>query len=400
MKALCAAGLLQQYHIQFDALLNLTPFSLSKEQKEKKLGQILDLLHQYHLQQCLPYQQIQQKIHTSQSGFSANKIEVQSDVAADLSKHQTIQGSKEHIDVKPIAAHPFLAVRLFKQQALSSISAENTFKVLRSSGTTGQAPAKVFLDKSTSARQSKVLVNILQNILGRERVPMLVIDTASVARGRGHFSARTAGIQGLSFFGRKHVYALNEDMTINWQAVDDFFHQHGSGPILIFGFTFMLWQYFIEPAMHEGRSFAAKKTLIMHSGGWKKLASKAVDNPRFKASCEKVVNGSKVHSFYGMAEQVGSIFIECEYGHLHAPNMADVIIRHPRDFSECAVGEIGLIQVLSAIPTSYPGHSILTEDLGQLLGEDDCQCGRLGKYFEIIGRIPKVEVRGCSDTHE
>ena len=66
----------------------------------------------------------------------------------------------------------------------------------------------------------------------------------------------------------------------------------------------------------------------------------------------------------------------------------------------CSVGEQGIVQVLSPLPGSYPGHSLLTEDTGVLLGEDDCPCGRLGKYFSIIGRIPRAEIRGCSDTYE
>ena len=42
----------------------------------------------------------------------------------------------------------------------------------------------------------------------------------------------------------------------------------------------------------------------------------------------------------------------------------------------------GLIQLFSLLPKSYPGHSLLTEDEGVLLGEDDCKCGRHGKYFK------------------
>ena len=45
-------------------------------------------------------------------------------------------------------------------------------------------------------------------------------------------------------------------------------------------------------------------------------------------------------------------------------------------------------------------HSLLTEDEGILLGEDDCPCGRKGKYFRIIGRLQNAEIRGCSDTYE
>ena len=40
------------------------------------------------------------------------------------------------------------------------------------------------------------------------------------------------------------------------------------------------------------------------------------------------------------------------------------------------------------------------QDEGRILGEDDCPCGRKGKYFEILGRIQRAEVRGCSDTYE
>jgi hypothetical protein len=55
--------------------------------------------------------------------------------------------------------------------------------------------------------------------------------------------------------------------------------------------------------------------------------------------------------------------------------------------------------LLSLIPKSYPGHSILTEDLGTIYGVDNCQCGRKGKYFKVHGRIKSAEIRGCSDTY-
>ena len=59
-----------------------------------------------------------------------------------------------------------------------------------------------------------------------------------------------------------------------------------------------------------------------------------------------------------------------------------------------------MIQAVSLLPGSYPGHSILTEDEGVILGEDDCPCGRKGKYFRVIGRIRNAEVRGCSDAYD
>ena len=100
-----------------------------------------------------------------------------------------------------------------------------------------------------------------------------------------------------------------------------------------------------------------------------------------------------------MVEQTGSIYMECECGHLHTPVFSDVIFRRASDFSMADIGEKGIIQVVSILPFSYPGHSLLTEDEGILLGEDDCSCGRLGKYFKIAGRLKNAEIRGCSDTY-
>ena len=70
------------------------------------------------------------------------------------------------------------------------------------------------------------------------------------------------------------------------------------------------------------------------------------------------------------------------------------------DFSVADTGEKGLVQVASVLPRSYPGHILLTEDEGRVLGEDDCPCGRKGRYFEILGRVKQAEIRGCSDTYE
>ena len=119
----------------------------------------------------------------------------------------------------------------------------------------------------------------------------------------------------------------------------------------------------------------------------------------FHRRMEETCGLKDIHDYYGMVEQTGCIYMECEYGHLHVSNFSDVIVRRPQDFSEAETGETGIIQVVSTIPESYPGHSLLTEDEGVILGEDDCPCGRKGKYFRIQGRLKNAEIRGCSDTY-
>jgi hypothetical protein len=101
-----------------------------------------------------------------------------------------------------------------------------------------------------------------------------------------------------------------------------------------------------------------------------------------------------------MVEQAGSIYMECEAGYFHPSDYSEVLIRNPRRLSEARVGEEGLIESFSTIPRSYPGHAVLTEDLGVVHGVDGCRCSRRGAYFSVIGRLPAAELRGCSDTHQ
>lgn len=130
------------------------------------------------------------------------------------------------------------------------------------------------------------------------------------------------------------------------------------------------------------------------------MEKEAVSKEEFKKRIRKMCGISRIYNYYGMAEQTGSIFMECEYGHLHCSDYSAVLFRRAEDFSMCEVGETGLIQVMSLLPKSYPGHNLITEDTGWLLGLDDCPCGRKGEYFEVLGRAQNAEIRGCSDTYE
>ena len=98
-----------------------------------------------------------------------------------------------------------------------------------------------------------------------------------------------------------------------------------------------------------------------------------------------------------MVEQTGSVFIESEKcGYFHTSVYSDIFIRDKK-FNVLENKKKGLIQLMSLLPTSYPGHNILTEDIGEIIGEDDCKCGFKGKYFLVHGRAKEAEMRGCSD---
>ena len=294
---------------------------------------------------------------------------------------------------------PFLPVRLFKMFDLYSTPQENIVKTMTSSGTSGQAVSKIFLDKETSINQSKVLTKIVSTFIGSKRTPMIIIDSPSVLKNRNMFSARGAGILGFSIFGTKRLYALDEQMKLNLDAVVEFINQSKGQRIFLFGFTFMVYQHFINELIKNKIKIDLSNAVLIHGGGWKKLLSESVTSSEFRGILHQLCGIKSVHDYYGMVEQTGSIYMECERGFLHASIYSDIIIRRPHDFSVAAIGEAGIIQTLSVLPKSYPGHSLLTEDEGVMLGEDDCKCGRLGKYFKVIGRLKNAEIRGCSDTY-
>lgn len=354
----------------YEALLSIDPYSLSRDEKHAALTDILLSMTKEHASKCESYRKI-----LNATGFDAGQVHGLEDI-------------------------PFLPVPLFKSLELRSIAKEDLFKTMTSSGTTGQAVSKIFLDRETAMRQQKVLVKIVSSFTGAARLPMLIIDSPSVIKNRLMFSARGAGILGFSIFGADRTYALDDEMRIDYDAIEAFLARHQGQRILLFGFTFMIWQYFYKELLKSERKLDLSKGVLIHGGGWKKLANEAVSPEEFKARLDSVCGLNDIHDYYGMVEQTGCVYMQCECGHLHASVFSDVIIRRGADFSVADIGEKGIVQVVSVLPKSYPGHSLLTQDEGVVIGEDDCPCGRKGKYFKIFGRLKNAEVRGCSDTFE
>jgi len=167
--------------------------------------------------------------------------------------------------------------------------------------------------------------------------------------------------------------------------------------ILLFGFTSVVWEVMLSVS-HTLRLPILRNATLLHGGGWKKLASLDISKRQFHEAINSVFENLKIRNYYGMIEQTGSIYVECDYEFLHASEFSEIIARRKSDLKACSYGELGIIQVGSLLPWSYPGHSILTEDIGVIFGRDNCECGRGGAYFSIQGRLESAEVRGCSDV--
>ncbi len=351
-----------------DSVLDLPPYSMDAESKGAYFKQALNRLTRYHCENCVEYRKIAQLFRYDDTPKMA------------------------------IEDLPFIPVRLFKEYALRSVAQDEIVKTMTSSGTSGQAVSRIFLDRATATNQTKVLVKIASSFTGKNRMPLLIVDSPSVLKDRNLFSARGAGILGFSMLGYDTTYLLDDDYNISFSRLDSFIEKHNGERILLFGFTFMVWQYLCEVLRKSGRKLDLEGVLI-HGGGWKKLASLSVSNETFKLTMRDATGIDSIFNYYGMVEQTGSIFMECSQGHLHASNFSDILVRDPITFESLGAGKAGLLQLISLLPFSYPGHSLLSEDVGEIVGIDDCLCGRKGKYFHVHGRVKNAEVRGCSDVY-
>ena len=174
--------------MNLDPILNLSPYSLKKQEKEKLHIDYLNKFTRHHFINCVKYSKML--------------------IAIDFDKN--INPDVHYI--------PFIPVRLFKMHDLYSVPKKSITKTMTSSGTSGQKVSKIFLDKQASLNQSKALTNIVSSFIGK-RTPMMIMNTNAVLKNRNMFSAKGAGILGFSIFGSKRLYALNENMELNVDQV-------------------------------------------------------------------------------------------------------------------------------------------------------------------------------------
>nr|CRH04435.1 Protein of unknown function. putative containing long-chain-fatty-acid-luciferin-component ligase activity. putative acyl-protein synthetase, LuxE [Candidatus Magnetococcus massalia] len=303
-----------------------------------------------------------------------------------------------------IADLPYLPVALFKEMNLSLVAEEQVKMSLHSSSTTGQTPATVPIDGKTGRAMSRGVTNILSHFIGSHRRPYLVMDDLSANTGDQSLGARGAAIRGLIPYASDVVYGLKIDQQNQFELLAEelrqFAQSHGDGPVLIYGFTWILWQAVVLAMEAQGLQLKLPEATVIHSGGWKKLTALAVDKAEYNQRVAKVfgMQPERVIDLYGMVENVGIVYPDCSEGLKHAPMFGGVVIRDTTTLQPVETGQSGLIQVMSVLPGSFPGHSLLTDDLGQLVHAEGCACGRPGAAFRLMGRAPTVEVRGCSDV--
>lgn len=296
---------------------------------------------------------------------------------------------------------PFLHVGTFKSiQFTTKAEGLKHQRVLKSSATSSGTSSQIMLDQHSAELQARSSNAILTDFLGQDQRPLLVLDSVRGLRSGAQVSARIAAALSLKPLSSDIIFLLKDaadPKSMKWDVLVRALATSES--FLVYGFTYMLWTAWATGDIPEEvrTALRGKKIDFVHSGGWKKLEHLRVGREQFDAELMRDLHpGSRVIDFYGLVEQVGVVYPLCSAGFRHIPVWADVLIRDPWTFASLNDSE-GQLQLMNLLAWGAPYHNVLTEDLGRLI-PGECGCGRWGKRFEFIGRVPKAEMRGCANV--
>ena len=207
---------------------------------------------------------------------------------------------------------------------------------------------------------------------------MLIIDSEQIMKNHSQYSARAAGILGFSIYGSRKCFALDEDLKLDVEKVRAFLEKYQGKPILVFGFTYLVWQTLYGQLKDTGIKLDLSNGILIHGGGWKRLKDQAVSEERFREGLHETCGLQRVSNYYGMAEQTGMLFYGMRIRTSSCKLLFGCMDTAVRRIFQVRTGEPGILALSALLPKSYPGHRILTEDEGCILGWDNCPCGRKG----------------------
>lgn len=296
---------------------------------------------------------------------------------------------------------PYLHAGLFKHLHLrTSGETIKHERAVLSSATTSGISSRIILDQRSAGLQSASSIAILKDFVGNDKRPLLILDSARSLAQRRELPARLAAamsLQPLASEIRFLLDAVDEPESVRWDTLTATLAEHGA--ILVYGFTYILWLAFGAGRMPAPvrDALRGKRVHFIHSGGWKKLEAMQVSRAAFDAALlEGLDSASRVVDFYGLVEQIGVVYPLCAEGFRHVPVWASVIARDTATLSP-QVDAPGQLQLMNTLAWGAPYHSVLTEDVGRVV-PGRCGCGRSGPRFELLGRLPNAELRGCANV--
>lgn len=286
---------------------------------------------------------------------------------------------------------PAVPAGAFKELALRSFAAAQTRRVFRSSGTTLGRRSELHLD-TLALYEASLLPSFERGVLPDlgpgERIPMLVLSEApreapdsSLSHMFGALIARR-GAEGSGFFLARGKLLRRELLRALEAAAAT------ARPVALCG-TALALAHFCE-SLHGDVPLPAGSR-IMETGGFKGRRRDAERGALYENLTRRfAVPAARIVNQYGMTE-LGSQFYDSVLAEPGAPRRkmpppwTRVRLVDPLSGAERPPGEIGAIEIVDLANTGSI-CAICTADLGRALHGG----------FEVLGRAPGAEARGCS----
>jgi len=308
---------------------------------------------------------------------------------------------------------PSLPTAAFKEFELSCLPIDERTAVFHSSGTTGQAPSRHFHGaQSLAIYEASLLPWFAHHVLpgsnpqrggelSEATTPEFLTLTPPpqqaphsslvhmfevVSRRLGASCSRYAGcLEADSSWGLDHSL-----------AVEAFRHAAtNQSPVVVLGTAFMLVHLLDGLAARKLELRLPPGSRVLETGGYKGR-SRSLPKAELHGMIERRLGlpQEEIVCEYGMSELSSQAYSPSlprgpvgarRAGAFHFPPWARVQVISPESGREVAEGETGLIRVFD-LANVYSVMAIQTEDLGIKRGDG----------FDLIGRSPAAEPRGCS----
>ena len=359
---------------KINELLSYDPFQMDHTIKKSLLINIMKEQIIHHIKNCEKYK----------NWYFSNNFKA----PEEISEYQDI---------------PFLPSSVFKLTSLKSIK---NVKKIQSSGTTSNNKSTVFIDKQTSINQVKSLSKILSSLLDGKKRNFYIIDVEPEKYDPDQvMSARQAGMTGYLMGAKTKSYLLkldkNQKIIINNENYEKLVNESQNNSVMIIGYTYMLYEYLLNNSFLDKKSSKiGDNAKIIHFGGWKKLQDKNISKKLLLKKIKKSLNISEtnVYDIYGFTEQLGTVYISKGMNGCRVSSYSQVLVRDVKTLEVLKEGQTGFLQFISPLPISYPGFSVLNDDLGKInlkvVGDGNNEIIE----FLVNPRLDNAEDRGCGDT--
>lgn len=294
---------------------------------------------------------------------------------------------------------PAMPTAMFKEFELTSLPADDRPYFFLSSGTTERARSRHFHnDTSLKLYERSLLRWFARNVIG-DRTFMSFISLTPDSDQAPNSSL----VHMFDCIGREHVNGSRFlgciDDAGDWVAEFEQLMKmlkHVDGPVLLLGTAFSFVHALDWMKSNQQALKLPAGSRVMETGGYKGR-SRVIP---------KLELHRQIRNRFGIAEQD----VLCEYGMselssqaydtdrgtdkqgeearlFRFPPWARALIVSPETGKEVADGEIGLLRIFD-LANVWSVMAIQTEDLAV----------KHGNQFELIGRVPEAEPRGCSLT--